>query len=120
MQVSGGRTDNPDQRIAEDTRMFVDLTLAISIGLLSATVTLLSFVAILWGLSAQAPLRLLGLDWSIPGYLVWFALVYAIGGTAITHLIGRRLVGLNFNQQRYEADFSISSGCARMANKSRC
>ena len=105
MQVSGGGADNPDQRIAEDTRLFVDLTLAISVGLLSATVTLLSFVAILWGLSAQAPLRLWGSDWTIPGYLVWFALIYAVGGTAITHLIGRRLVGLNFNQQRYEADF---------------
>jgi putative ATP-binding cassette transporter len=105
MQVSDGGADNPDQRIAEDARMFVDLTLAISVGLLSATVTLLSFVAILWGLSAQAPLRMLGIDWSISGYLVWFALIYAIAGTAITHLLGRSLVGLNFNQQRYEADF---------------
>ena len=85
--------------------MFVELTLAISVGLLSATVTLLSFDAILWGLSAQAPFRLLGVDWSIPGYLVWFALIYAIAGTAITHLLGRYLVGLNFNQQCYEADF---------------
>ena len=108
MQVLGEGADNPDQRIAEDTRMFVELTLGIGIGLLSSIVTLLSFVAILWGLSAQAPFTLFGINWSIPGYLVWAALIYAVAGTVITHLLGRRLIGLNFNQQRYEADFRFN------------
>ena len=55
-----------------------------------------SFVVILWGLSAAAPLTLFGTIWSIPGYLVWAALIYAIVGTALTHWIGRPLVGAQF------------------------
>ena len=108
MQLLGDAADNPDQRIAEDTRLFVELSLRIGIGLLGAFVTLLSFVAILWGLSAEAPFTLLGVTWSIPGYLVWAALIYSVVGTAFTHLIGRALIRLNFNQQRYEADFRFN------------
>ena len=108
MQLLGDAADNPDQRIAEDIRLFVEKTLEIGIGLLSAVVTLGSFVVILWILSAAAPLHLFGANWTIPGYLVWAALAYAIVGTALTHLIGRPLARLNFNQQRYEADFRFS------------
>lgn len=108
MQLQGDAADNPDQRIAEDLKMFVEGTLTLGIGLLSSVVTLASFAAILWGLSAEAPLVLFGVTVSVPGYLVWAALIYAIGGTLLTHLIGRPLVGLNFNQQRYEADFRFN------------
>ena len=100
--------DNPDQRIAEDIQMFVERTLTIGIGLLSALVTLISFVVILWSLSADAPLYLFGGEWHIPGYLVWASLIYAVAGTYLTHLIGSPLVGLNFMQQRYEADFRFN------------
>ena len=51
---------------------------------------------------------LFGIDWAIPGYLVWAALIYAIVGTALTHLIGWPLIALNFTQQRYEADFRFN------------
>ena len=105
MQLLGDAADNPDQRIAEDIRLFVEKTLVIGIGLLSSIVTLASFVVILWMLSAAAPLVLFGVNVAIPGYLVWAALIYAIVGTALTHLIGRPLVRLNYDQQRYEADF---------------
>jgi putative ATP-binding cassette transporter len=44
----------------------------------------------------------------IPGYMVWVALVYAIGGTVLAHLIGRPLIGLNFNQQKFEANFRFT------------
>ena len=71
MQLSGDAADNPDQRIAEDTQKFVEQTLALGIGLLSAAVTLASFVVILWGLSDDAPLHVFGRDFAIPGYLVW-------------------------------------------------
>jgi putative ATP-binding cassette transporter len=108
MQLLGDAADNPDQRIAEDVRSFIELTLYICVGILGSVVSFLSFVAILWGLSAQAPLALFGVNVAIPGYLVWIALVYSIGGTAITHLIGRALIGLNFNQQRFEADFRFN------------
>jgi putative ATP-binding cassette transporter len=113
MQLLGDAADNPDQRIAEDTQRFVEQTLQLGIGLLSAVVTLVSFVFILWGLSNEAPLHLFGRDIAIPGYLVWGALIYAVLGTTLTHLIGWPLVGLNFQQQRYEADFRFNLVRAR-------
>jgi putative ATP-binding cassette transporter len=113
MQLLGDAADNPDQRIAEDTQRFVEQTLQLGIGLLSAVVTLVSFVFILWGLSNEAPLHLFGNDIAIPGYLVWGALIYAVLGTTLTHLIGWPLVGLNFQQQRYEADFRFNLVRAR-------
>ena len=108
MQLLGDAADNPDQRIAEDINMFIDRTLTISVGLLSAIVTLVSFVVILWTLSAAAPLHLFGASLTIPGYLVWAALLYAAVGTTLTHLIGWPLVSLNFRQQRFEADFRFN------------
>ena len=108
MQLLGDAADNPDQRIAEDINMFIDRTLTISVGLLSAIVTLVSFVVILWTLSAAAPLHLFGASFTIPGYLVWAALFYAAVGTTLTHLIGWPLVSLNFRQQRFEADFRFN------------
>ncbi|WP_454632265.1 ABC transporter ATP-binding protein/permease [Bradyrhizobium cenepequi] len=108
MQLQGDAADNPDQRISDDVKMFVNQTLGLGIGLLSSIVTLASFVVILWGLSAAAPLHLFGRDVSFPGYLVWGALVYAIFGTALTQWIGSPLVRLDFDQQRLEADFRFN------------
>jgi putative ATP-binding cassette transporter len=108
MQLLGDAADNPDQRIAEDIRQFIELTLAIGLQLLNSTVTLLSFMAILWALSAAAPLHVFGVTLSIPGYLLWAALAYSTVGTTLTHLIGRALIALNFQQQRYEADFRFN------------
>ena len=109
MQLLGDAADNPDQRIAEDIKQFIDGgILPIGLGLLNAVVTLASFVAILWTLSAGAPLHLFGTDWAIPGYLVWAALIYGAAGTALTHWIGRPLIRLNFRQQRFEADFRFN------------
>lgn len=108
MQLLGDAADNPDQRISEDIQLFVDRTLTIGIGMLGAIVTLASFVVILWGLSSAAPLHLFGAEIAIPGYLVWAALLYAFVGTVLTHLIGWPLVTLNFNQQRFEADFRFN------------
>jgi putative ATP-binding cassette transporter len=108
MQLLGDAADNPDQRIADDVRLFVEQTLSIGIGFLNSVVTLGSFVIILWGLSAAAPLHVFGLQYDIPGYLVWGALIYAIIGTLLTHLIGKPLVGLDFRQQQYEADFRFN------------
>src|SRR5262249_50729362 len=101
-----------DQRIAEDVKQFIDGgangvgILPIGLGLLNAVVTLASFLLILWGLSEQAQLSVMG--WVVPGSLVWAALIYAIAGTALTHLIGRPLVALKYDQQRYEADFRFN------------
>ena len=108
MQLLGDAADNPDQRIADDLQMFVQQTLSIGIGLLSSFVTLCSFVVILWTLSEEAPLHLFGSKLVIPGYLVWAALVYAALGTILTHRIGWPLIPLNFQQQRFEADFRFN------------
>jgi vitamin B12/bleomycin/antimicrobial peptide transport system ATP-binding/permease protein len=108
MQLLGDKADNPDQRIADDIKSFVDSTLTISTGLLSSLVSFCSFVVILWGLSGKAPLHLFGTQIAIPGYLVWTALIYAALGTVLTHMIGWRLIPLNFQQQRFEADFRFN------------
>ncbi|HLQ89146.1 MAG TPA: ABC transporter ATP-binding protein/permease [Xanthobacteraceae bacterium] len=105
MQLSGDSADNPDQRIADDIRLFVERGLSIGLRVFGAGVSFSSFVVILWTLSDNAPFRFFGYELPIPGYLVWGALIYAVFGTALTHLIGRPLIGLNFQQQRFEADF---------------
>ena len=108
MQLQGDAADNPDQRITDDVKLFVERTLDIGVGLLSATVTLGSFIVILWGLSGASPLTIFGREFTIPGYLVWGALIYAVFGTALTQWIGSPLVNLDFQQQRYEADFRFN------------
>jgi vitamin B12/bleomycin/antimicrobial peptide transport system ATP-binding/permease protein len=108
MQLLGDAADNPDQRISEDIKLFIDRTLYIGLGLLNATMTLGAFTVRLWVLSEAAPLHLFGAEFAIPGYLVWVALIYALIGTAFTHWIGWPLVTLIFNQQRYEADFRFN------------
>ena len=118
MQLTGSESDNPDQRIAEDVPLFIGGTgggtgtLGLAIGGMRAVVTLLSFVAILWGLSGPLAIPIHGGTLTIPGYMVWVALVYAVGGTWLTNRIGRPLVRLNYDQQRYEADFRF--GLARL------
>jgi putative ATP-binding cassette transporter len=105
----GDATDNPDQRISEDLNQFTGYVLTLSVGLISSLVSLLSFLAILWGLSGAADIPL-G-PWGsvhIPGYLVWAALIYATIGTWLAVSIGRPLVALNSARQRFEADFRFS------------
>ena len=108
LQMFGKDTDNPDQRISEDVRLFVEMTLSFAIGLLKAVTTLASFVVILYELSGSLKFTLFGEQWEISGYLFWAAFFYSILGTWVTHLVGRKLVKLNFVQQRYEADFRFA------------
>jgi len=104
-QDEGHTPDNPDQRIQEDMQMFTDATMTLSMGLLNAVVTLVSFVGILWGLSGIVDITIGGTTYQVAGAMVWLAVVYCVVGTVITHYIGRPLIGLNFRQQRFEADF---------------
>jgi vitamin B12/bleomycin/antimicrobial peptide transport system ATP-binding/permease protein len=109
MQLHGQATDNPDQRISDDLRLFVEYVMTLALGLLTSVVSVASFMVILWGLSGPAEIPLFG--WGsvyIPAYLVWTALIYAGFGTWLTVKIGRPLVPLNFAQQRFEADFRYS------------
>jgi putative ATP-binding cassette transporter len=101
--------DNPDQRISDDLDRFATITLALSLGLLSSFVTLVSFLSILWTLSGALAIPLGGgAAIHIPGYMVFAAIIYAVGGTLLTRWIGHPLIQLNFDQQRYEADFRFS------------
>jgi len=108
MELSSQGTDNPDQRIAEDLRMFTDGTLNLSLGLLTSVVTLVSFVAILWNVSGPLSFAIAGGEFTIPGYMVWFAVAYALAASVLAHTIGRPLIGLNFQRERREADFRFS------------
>ena len=108
LQMFGTATDNPDQRISEDVRMFVEYTLRFGIGILKAFTTFASFVLILYNLSGPLQFKLAGMDIQIPGYLVWTALLYSMIGTWLTYKVGNKLVGLNFVQQKYEADFRFA------------
>ena len=108
MQLVARETDNPDQRIAEDVHLLASHTLGLFTGGLRAIVTLVTFVAILWGLSGTFTVPVGEFSLTIPGYIVWVAVLYAIAGTWLTDWLGRPLVRLNFDRQRYEADFRFS------------
>ena len=108
LQLSQVTPDNPDQRISDDLNRFATQSLDLSLGLLSAFVTLVSFLSILWTLSGALTIPLGGVSIYIPGYMVFAALIYAVLGTMLTRWIGRPLVQLTFDQQRYEADFRFS------------
>src|SRR6266545_3065601 len=108
IRIADPSVDNIHLRIASDVMLFIQRTLELGVGLLSSVVSLASFAYILWGLSAIAPLPLFGVDLSFPGYLIWTALAYAGIGTLLAHLIGWRLIPLQFSQQRYESDFRFA------------
>jgi putative ATP-binding cassette transporter len=110
LQFGDARVDNPDQRISEDIRKYIETTYSLTISMIQQISGLVSFSVILWGLSAN--LTLPGLDAKVPGLLFWIALAYAAIGTLITHMIGKRLIRLNFQQEVYEADFRF--GLARL------
>jgi vitamin B12/bleomycin/antimicrobial peptide transport system ATP-binding/permease protein len=100
-----GVPDNPDQRIQEDLQMFTQYSLTLTMGALNAVTTLLSFVGVLWALSGGFAFTWGGTAYEIQGFMVWVAIAYCAVGTVVTHYIGRPQIGLNFRQQRYEADF---------------
>ena len=108
LQMFGKDTDNPDQRISEDVRQFVEMTLGFAIGILKSLCTFISYVFILYRLSEPLSFSFMCKTWTIHVYMLWASLLYSILGTYITHVVGRKLVKLNFIQQRYEADFRFS------------
>ncbi|CNI11052.1 ABC transporter ATP-binding protein/permease [Yersinia vastinensis] len=103
-----GKMDNPDQRIAEDINLFVTKTLELFISFIVNFAQLSSFVIILWNLSGVQQFTLWGKNITVYGYLVWVAVIYTLLGSLITHWIGKRLHGLNYQQQKAEADFRAS------------
>ena len=108
MQVLGSDTDNPDQRISEDISQFVNLTMQLLVGTIQHLMTLGAFAVVLWNLSGVLTVPVGGKNVQIYGYMLWFSLFYAVVGTYLAHRVGRRLVGLDFDQQHYEADFRFN------------
>jgi vitamin B12/bleomycin/antimicrobial peptide transport system ATP-binding/permease protein len=103
-----GRVDNPDQRISEDVRLFVERSMSLGLGFLNSLATLASFAALLWYLSGSITLPIGNFAITIPGYMLWLAVLYSGLGSVIAHLIGRPLIRLNNRQQALEADFRFS------------
>ena len=105
--ISGG-VDNPDQRIAEDSRVVTEAALDFMIGILNSGLLFLCFISILWGLSGSAPVQIFGIEITLSGYMVWFALGYAILGSTLTWMFGRPMVRFNFQRNAREADFRFA------------
>lgn len=120
LKLAGNDMDNPDQRISEDINQFVALTLSLSIGLLRQLISLVAFVVILWNLSGIITVPVGSYEFTIYGYMVWISLIYSIAGTYLTHKVGRLLINLNFEQQKYEADFRFSMMRVRENAESHC
>ena len=105
LQVMKTDMDNPEQRIQDDINQFVGLTLGLLIGVLKQFTTLAAFAVVLWNLSGVLEVPFNGETYHIYGYMLWFSLLYSGVGTWLAHLVGRKLIRLNYDQQRYEADF---------------
>src|SRR6202049_3345503 len=103
-----GRVDNPDQRISEDVRLFIERSMLLGLGFLNSLANLTSFAALLWYLSGSITLPINGFEITIPGYMFWVAVLYSGLGSVIAHLIGRPLIRLYNRQQAVEADFRFS------------
>jgi putative ATP-binding cassette transporter len=101
-----GTADNPDQRISEDTRSFLNQTYQFSLTMLTQVSTLVSFSIILWNIPVAIPIPGTGIV--IPGFIFWATLIYAAISTWITHWIGKPLIALDFEQERREANFRFS------------
>jgi putative ATP-binding cassette transporter len=108
MQLSGNETDNPDQRISEDITQFTQFTWTFAFGLVQNIISLFTYTAMLWELSLSIPMILGGRDWSFPGYFVVLAILWCAITTLITHIIGKPLTRLTYNQQMYGANYRFA------------
>jgi putative ATP-binding cassette transporter len=105
LQLEKSNIENPEQRIQDDIGIVTAMTLNLGVGLINSVVTLVSFLVMLWELSGTLTLHVFGVEWAIPGYMVWVAIIYSAFGSVATHYVGRSLIRINFDLQRYDADF---------------
>jgi putative ATP-binding cassette transporter len=99
---------NPDQRVQQDARHLVDLSTDLAVGLLQSSLLLISFVGVLWVLSDEVVFAVGARSFCIPGYMVWCALAYAIGGSTLAWRVGRPLIPLNARRYAREAEFRFA------------
>jgi putative ATP-binding cassette transporter len=108
LSKAGEIGENPDQRIHEDARHLVELFTDLGIGLLQATLLLACFITVLWGVSDGITFTVWGISFGLPGYMVWFALIYAGIASFASWRVGRPLIPLNTHRYAREADFRFS------------
>ena len=102
MELTRRGADNPEQRIEQDIHNFTRQTLSLTLELILQVMTLVTFAVVLWNLSSGFVLPMIG---AVPGFLMWAAIAYALVGSLATYLIGRPLVRVNFQLERFNADF---------------
>jgi len=108
MQLTGNETDNPDQRIAEDIAQYITWTWTFSFSFVQNIISLVTYAIMLYDLSLTIPLIIGGKDWSFPGYFLLISLIWTAFETIVTHLVGKPLSRLTYNQQMYDANFRYS------------
>lgn len=108
-----GHHDNPDGRIAEDIRNVTESAIDLAHSFVYCVLLLASFAQILWSLSGDLPVEILGLQLNIPGHMVWVAMLYATAGTGAALLLGRPLVRAVDKRQTVEANFRFGLVRAR-------
>jgi putative ATP-binding cassette transporter len=99
---------NPDQRMHEDARHLTELSTDLGIGLLQASILLITFIDILWALSTDFGFHIAGRRIEIPGYMVWAAVVYAGSASLLSYWVGRNLIERNAERYAREADLRFS------------
>ena len=105
---AGSMGVNPDQRIHEDARKLCEISAELIVGLLQASIMFFIFAGVLWGLSNDFIFRVHDRDYTVPGFMVWAAIIYAGGGSLLSYWIGRGLVGRNAQRYAREADLRFS------------
>jgi putative ATP-binding cassette transporter len=118
LEAGAAEADNPDQRIAEDVRLAADLSVDFVVGILISVTMLIAFVGILWSLSGPLDVVLGGMDFHIPGYMVWAAVLYALIGSGLTWWVGRPMIGIQVRRTTAEADFRFGLTRARESGES--
>ena len=104
MELNRREADNPEQRMEQDCHNFTRQTLSLTLELILQVMTLITFAVVLWNLSSAFVLPIFG-GIEVPGFLMWAAIAYALIGSIATYLIGKPLVWVNFQLERYNADF---------------
>jgi vitamin B12/bleomycin/antimicrobial peptide transport system ATP-binding/permease protein len=99
---------NPDQRMHEDARHLTELSADLGIGLLQASILLITFIAVLWALSSDFAFHVAGRVIAIPGYMVWAGIIYAASASLLSLWVGRSLVNSNAERYAREADLRFS------------
>lgn len=96
--------DNPDGRIAEDIRISCELAVEFAQSILQCILQLVTFLSVLWVLSGDLPVKIGDTEISVPGYMVWAAVLYALFGSILTYALGRGLIEAGNVRQGREAD----------------